>query len=189
MFSSPAFITTLFGLLGGLVTFFGTNGLKLSSSWLKGRKTQLVAGLISALTAGVGGYFGLAETTGVNGIEGALLAALSTLGALGIAVGAHEKNRYQETGLRKPERKAGIAIADTALKNLIYAGKMLPPPFNLAAGAVKEIYDKHGYEYVKNLIDARRALTEQELAAAGDAWEKKQTEKVTNPVVTTAATK
>ncbi len=187
VFASPAFLTLLFGLLGAVVTLFTTDGLKLSSSWIRGRKTQLIAAIISLLSAGVGGYFGLANVAGVSGVEGALLAALSALGSFGVAVGAHEKSRYAETGLRKPQRKAGAVVADTVLEGLVLAGKVLPPPFQLAPELIRGLYAAHGYKFVKDLIDRQRALSEAELKDAGDAWEKEQAAKPA--VVTTGGAK
>lgn len=167
---SPALLTILYGLLGSVVTFFGTNGFKLSGNWLRGRKTQLMAAALSVLTAGAGGYFGLSEAAGVTGIEGALLAALAALGSYVVAVGAHERNRYQETGLRKPERKAGAMVADTVLEGLVLAAKVLLLPFNLGEPLIRSMYQTHGAKVVKDMIDQQRALSLAEIEADQDRW-------------------
>lgn len=156
-----------------------TNGLKLSTEFIKGRKTQLVAALIATLTAGVGGYFGLGEVAGVSGVNGALLAALASLGSFGIAVGAHEGKRYQETGMRKPERKGTASdFAESPTGQLAVGGlKALAKNLGLpgASFLVDALLSEHTLEEVDRIIrqmGRERALTEGEIAKDQDNWEK-----------------
>lgn len=169
LFSSPAFLTTVFALVNAILVFLTTNAVKLQTM-LKGNKTLLLASLLSAVTSGLGVYFGPGAALGVP--ERIALAAAAALGTLGGAVGIHETRRAAQTGQRKPERKAGAVVADTVLESLVIAGKLLPPPFNLAEPVIRNLYKAHGAAFVKDLIDQQRAMSEAELNAAGDAYEK-----------------
>lgn len=180
LFTSPAFLTILFGLLGSVVTYFMTNGIKLSTSWVKGRKTQIVAGLIATLTAGVGGYFGLGEVAGVGGVNGALLAALASLGSFGIAVGAHEGKRQKQAGLRKPERKASSGVSDivnSPVGQLAKSGLVaLAIKYALPGGGllVDALLSEHTLEQAERIIHSmgkKRALNQAEIEDSQDQWE------------------
>ena len=149
LFRSPAFQVSLVGLLasavGGIISYFTTNGLKLSTE-LRGKKTQLLALLSAGVAAGVPAYFGMSQVPGIDGWEGVALALVPTLLAFGEAVGIHETREFARTGMRKPERKRAKAEGrlpvnrlfspqlDTQLENVIEGvaetalAYALPPP-------------------------------------------------------------
>ena len=179
VFSSPAFLTVLFGLLGSLVTYFSTNGLKLSSSWLKGNRTRVLAGLISVVSAGGAAYFGLSEVAGAGTLERVLLASLSALGSFGVAVGAHETRRQAQTGLRKTARTSGalpqspedlleiIKSSDIALdvrKRAVETLKAINPLAGAAAEialnqlATRPLTETEAKDRVKDEIEERGAV-------------------------------
>lgn len=178
LFTSPAFIVIIVSLLGSVVTYFTTNGIKLSTGAIKGRRTQLVAGLISVITAGVGGYFALGDVAGVSGINGALLGALSALSSLRIAIGVHETRRQAQTGARKPDRKNSSGVSDivnSPVGKLAKEGLVaLAIKYALPGGAllVDALLSEHTLEQADRIIremGRKRALTVDEAQADAEA--------------------
>lgn len=185
VFTSKSFITLLFGVLGAAVTYFSTNGIKLSSEAIRGNRTRIIAALISTVTAGVGGYFGLSEVTGVTGVEGALLAGLSTVSSLLIAVGVHEGKRQAQTGKRHPERKHptkadDVDFRDTTAGKLTVMGlKAFATSVGVPPFVVDTLVTYLPLEEVETAIEEmgkERALTQSEIEADQDRW------KAENPV-------
>lgn len=178
--SNPAFLTILFSLFGSVVTYFGTNGIKLTTM-IKGRSTQLLAAALSILTAGVGGYFGISEAAGITGLEGAALGALSAAGAFLLALGKHEKERYKETGLRKPERKAieaeiDSSVRDSPVTKLAVSGlKTLAaahgiPPF-VVDGLISTLPLEEAQAHIERMIAEERALSSDEMVSKAREYE------------------
>lgn len=173
LLTSAPFVMLVFALGGAVVTYFATNGIKLSTH-LRGRSTQIVAAVISLLTAGVGGYLGLSEVAGVTGWSGALLGVLTAAGALFVAQGKHEEKRYAETGLRKPERKAAQQRGDTVAEKVTEATlRFLAARLGVPWFVVEPLLDMMPIEQVEQMViemGRRRAMTPDEAAKNQSEW-------------------
>lgn len=106
LFQSPAFLASIFALVNAVIVFLTTNSIKLSTL-LRGKPTLLLAAVLSAITSGLGVYFGPGGGEGTP--ERIALAVAAALGTLGGAVGIHETSQALKTGMRKPERKRAKA--------------------------------------------------------------------------------
>jgi len=178
LFSSPAFLTTVFALVNAILVFLTTNAVKLQTM-LKGNKTLLLASLLSAVTSGLGVYFGPGAALGVP--ERSALAVAAALGTLGGAVGIHETRRQQQTGKRKPERKADAkAKGDSTVGKLTKLGpRALAVSLGLPPFVTNPIIDSLPLAEAERIIremGKERALTLGEIEADQDKW------KAENPV-------
>ncbi len=183
-FADPVLFATTVTALAGWLTELITDALKDRKVEMRGWHTRLIAGGVAGVLAGVGGYFGLSYFTGLTGVEGAYTAAGMALGSWLFADVKHRAGQLRKTGMRKEGREAlSEGVSDTVLEGLVFAGKMLPPPFNLAEPVIRNLYAKYGADYVGDLIDQQRAMSETELQTAGDGWEKAHP---VTPVVTPA---
>lgn len=172
-FADPVLFATTVTALAGWLTELITDALKDRKVEMRGWHTRLIAGGVAGVLAGVGGYFGLSYFTGLTGVEGAYTVAGMALGSWLFADIKHRAGQLRKTGMRKEDREAlSEGVSDTVLEGLVFAGKMLPPPFNLAEPVIRNLYAKYGADYVGDLIDQQRAMSETELQAAGDEWEK-----------------
>lgn len=174
LFRSPAFLTALLGLLGALPTFFGTNGLKLSTSWIRGNKTRVLAALLSMITAGLPAYFTVSQVAGVEGPGRIGAAVAAALGALLLAIGKHETDRTRQTGQRHPDRKggaveSGVRLGVIGLKTL--AQNLGVPGM---AFVIDALITDHTVEQIEAIIKRaarERALTGVESDELLDAYE------------------
>jgi hypothetical protein len=172
-FADPVLFATTVTALAGWLTELVTDALKDRKVEMRGWHTRLIAGGVAAVLAGVGGFFGLSYFTGLTGVEGAYTAAGMALGSWLFADVKHRAGQLRKTGLRKEDRKAlSEGVSDSVLEGLVFAGKMLPPPFNLAEPVIRNLYAQFGADYVGALIDQQRAMSEAEIKADQDEWEK-----------------
>lgn len=94
-------------------------------------------------------------------------------GAWAFADLKHRAGQLRKTGLRQQDRKAlSKGVSNGVLEGLVFAGKMLPPPFNFAEPVIRDLYAKYGADYVGDLIDQQRAMSEAEIKADQDDREK-----------------
>lgn len=172
-FSDPVLFATTVTAASGWLTELITDALKDRKVEMRGWHTRLIAGGVASVLAGAGGYFGLSYFTGLTGLEGAGTAAGMAFGAWVFADIKHRAGQLRKTGMRKEDREAlSKGVSDGVLEGLVFAGKMLPPPFNLAEPVIRNLYAKYGADYVGDLIDQQRAMSEAEIKTNQDAWEK-----------------
>ncbi len=171
-FSDPVLFAATVTAFSGWLTELITDALKDRKVEMRGWHTRLIAGGVAVL-AGASGYFGLSYFTDLTGLQGAYTAAGMALGSWLFADVKHRAGQLRKTGMRKEDREAlSTGVSDTVLEGLVFAGKMLPPPFNLGEPVIRNLYAKYGADYVGDLIDQQRARSETELNAAGEAYEK-----------------
>lgn len=177
LLTNPAVLTSLFALIGGLFTLLLTDAAKLSTT-IKGSQTQIMAWFFAAATAGAGGYFGASEVAGLSGWGGALVGVLSTLGAGGLAIGAHERRRYAETGMRKPERQA--AKTDAIDTTVVLAGeglKLFAKSVGVPAFVVDTLISERGLEEAERLIRSMQKTRASTVEEAGEHVQGSQAER------------
>lgn len=171
-FQSAPVTTAVFGLINALLIFLTTNGVKLSTMWLRGRKTLVFAGLLSALLSGAGTFFGPAGGAGLT--ERLVLSLGAALLSLGGAVGAHETLRNRDTKQRKPERKTKVSagdLIDSPLGKMAKAGLVsLATGWGLPGAAllVEGLLSEHTLEQAERIINEmgrKRAATVDEAQA------------------------
>lgn len=172
-FSDPVMFSGVVLWVSTWLTEIITDALK-DRSRIKGWHTRAIAAGTAAILAGVGGFFGLSYFTGVSGLSGAATAAgLALASWLGADV-KHRASQLRKTGMRGDKRKAIQSANSVVLEGLILAGSIIPPPFNVAASVITNLYEKFGADVVTQLLDQQRALSQVEKSENQDAWEEGQ---------------
>ena len=172
LFSSPVFIASLMALFNAVLVFLTTNSFKLSTLWLRGKKTLTLAALLSALTSGLGVWFGPGAALGLP--ERIALSVVGALGTLAGARGIQETKRQIETKQRLPERKSkgrSPAAQLTVMGLKAFAQKLGIPG---AAFIVDALLTDHNIAQAEQMIKnmaRERPLTGEESDELLDAYE------------------